>query len=136
VYGGRGNDIVAGGDGNDHVYGGSDSDQVKGGNGNDRVSGNRGDDAVSGNEGNDSLFGGWGADRAFGGSGNDELHALAPDGEPDLLNCGPGNDKAWVLRAERPRTQLVGCEKVYVVDVLTPDQDEGENSDADTEADS
>ena len=71
----------------------------------------------------------------LGGSGNDELHALAPDGEPDVLNCGRGNDKAWVLRAERPRTRLVGCEKVYLVDVLTSDQEEGENADADTEAD-
>ena len=86
-------------------------------------------------DGNDSLYGGWGSDRVFGGSGNDELHALAPDGDPDLLNCGPGSDKAWVLRAERPRTQLVGCETVFVVDGPSPDQDEGENADADTEAD-
>ncbi len=88
-----------------------------------------------GGDGNDSLYGGWGPDRVFGGSGNDELHALAPDGDPDLLNCGPGNDKAWVLRAERPRTQLVGCETVFVVDGPSADQDEGENADADTEAD-
>ena len=40
-----------------------------------------------------------------------------------------------MLRAERPRTRLVGCEKVYLVDVLTSDQEEGENADADTEAD-
>ena len=111
VYGGRGNDVIAGGNGNDRLYGGSDSDEVVGGDGNDRAAGNRGADSVSGNDGNDSLFGGWGADRVFGGSGNDELHALAPDGVPDLLNCGPGNDKAFVFRPERPRTQLVGCEK-------------------------
>ena len=43
--------------------------------------------------------------------------------------------KAWVLRAERPRTQLVGCEKVEVVDGPTADQDEGENATADAEAD-
>jgi Ca2+-binding RTX toxin-like protein len=127
--------VVAGGDGNDRLYGGSDADQVLGGNGNDRGAGNKGPDSVQGGDGNDSLFGGWGADRVLGGSGNDELHALAPDGDPDLLNCGPGNDKAWVLRAERPRTQLVGCETVYVVEAATPDQDEGENADADTEAD-
>jgi hypothetical protein len=71
----------------------------------------------------------------YGGSGNDTLHALAPDGDVDLLNCGPGNDKAFVLRSERPRTQLVGCETVFVVDVLSPDQEEGENADADDEAD-
>ena len=88
-----------------------------------------------GNGGNDMLFGGWGADRVFGGEGNDDLHALAPDGQPDLLNCGPGNDKAFVLRSERPRTQLVGCEKVEVVEAPTADQDEGENATADAEAD-
>ena len=107
AYGGRGDDIVAGGDGNDRLYGGSDSDQVLGGNGDDRAAGNKGADAVSGNDGNDSLFGGWGPDRVFGGSGNDVLHALAADGDLDLLNCGPGDDKAWILQSERPRTQLV-----------------------------
>ncbi len=106
-----------------------------GGNGNDRGAGNRGSDVVHGGDGDDSLYGGWGPDRVFGGSGNDELHALAADGDPDLLNCGPGNDKAWVLRGERPRTQLVGCEVVFVVDAPSSDQDEGENADADTEAD-
>ena len=40
-----------------------------------------------------------------------------------------------MLRAERPRTQLVGCEIVFVVDGPSADQDEGENADADTEAD-
>jgi hypothetical protein len=40
-----------------------------------------------------------------------------------------------VLRAERPRTQLVSCELVFVVDGPTADQDEGENADADAEAD-
>jgi len=106
-----------------------------GGDGNDRAAGNRGADAVFGNDGNDSLFGGWGPDRLFGADGNDELLALATDGDPDLLNCGQGSDKAWVLRSERSHTQLVGCEVVFVVDAPTADQDEGENADADTEAD-
>src|SRR5688500_11240697 len=134
VYGGRGNDVVAGGDGGDRLSGGSDSDQVNGGDGNDRAAGNKGPDDVSGGSGDDSLFGGWGADRVFGGPGNDELHALAADGDVDLLRCGLGRDKAWVLRAERARTQVVGCEIVYLVDVVTADQNEGENADADTEA--
>ena len=97
AYGGRGNDLIAGGDGADRLKGGSDSDQVNGGDGPDRASGNKGADDVSGGEGDDSLFGGWGADRVYGGSGNDELHALAADGDVDLLQCGPGRDKAWVL---------------------------------------
>jgi hypothetical protein len=71
----------------------------------------------------------------LGESGDDVLHALAPDGQPDVLHCGPGRDKAFVLRSERPRTALVGCEDVEVVEVLTTDQEEGENADADAEAD-
>src|SRR5688572_21053718 len=35
----------------------------------------------------------------LGGAGGAVLHALAPDGEPDLLNCGPGHDRAFVLRS-------------------------------------
>jgi hypothetical protein len=70
----------------------------------------------------------------LGGAGGDVLHALAPDGEPDLLNCGPGHDRAFVLRSERPRTTFIGCEVVFVVDAPTADQDEGENADADAEA--
>ncbi len=108
---------------------------MSGGDGNDRASGNKGDDSVSGNDGNDSLFGGWGADRVYGGEGNDVLHALAPDGQDDLLACGPGHDEAFVLRSERPMTRLQGCEKLFLVVDLTPDQNEGENSDADAEAD-
>jgi Ca2+-binding RTX toxin-like protein len=135
AYGGRGNDVLAGGNGPDRLYGGSDSDRVNGGDGSDRLSANKGNDDVSGGNGDDTLYGGWGADRVYGGWGNDELHSLAADGDVDLLQCGPGRDKAWILRAERARTQVVGCEVVYVVDVLDPVQEQEENTDADTEAD-
>ena len=37
--------------------------------------------------------------------------------------------------AERPRTRIVNCETVFVVDRVTADQEEGENADADTDAD-
>ena len=40
-----------------------------------------------------------------------------------------------MLRSERPSTTLVGCETLLIVVELTADQEEGENSDADTEAD-
>ena len=63
------------------------------------------------------------------------LHALAPDGQEDVLDCGRGDDEAFVLRAERPRTRLIGCERVYLVVDPSSDQEEGENSDADEEAD-
>jgi hypothetical protein len=53
----------------------------------------------------------------------------------DLLSCGPGHDRACVIRSERPRTQVTRCEVIFLVDVVSPDQNEGENADADTEAD-
>ncbi len=134
AYGGTGSDVVWGGDRGDRLYGGSDADRVGGGNGDDRVAGNKGDDVVSGGDGNDTLFGGWGADRVSGGNGDDRLHALAPDGQIDVLNCGDGSDEAFVLRAERSLTRLNGCEKLYLVVDLTPDQAEGETATADAEA--
>ena len=81
------------------------------------------------------LFGGWGADRVSGGKGDDRLHALAADGQVDVLNCGDGSDEAFVLRAERRLTRLYGCEKLYLVVDLTTDQAEGETATADAEAD-
>ena len=62
-------------------------------------------------------------------------HGRGTDNDPDLLNCGPGDDKALVLRSERPSTTLVGCETLLIVVELTAEQEEGENTDADTEAD-
>ncbi len=123
-----------GGDGGDRLYGGSDADYAAGGNGDDRVSGNKGDDHVTGGDGSDTLYGGWGADRVGGGNGDDKLHALASDGAIDVLNCGDGSDEAFVLRAERPLTRLHGCEKLYLVVDLTPEQAEGETAEADAEA--
>ena len=89
---------------------------------------------MHGGDGDDSLFGGWGADACSAGRGNDELHALAADGDADLLHCGPG--------ATRPGPALGAADHagrrlrdVYVVDVLTPEQEADENADADTEAD-
>ena len=131
---GEGSDRAAGGEGNDRLAGGSSNDLVDGDGGSDRVSGNRGNDVVQGGYGDDGLFGGWGSDRVYGGRGDDVLHALAPDGELDLLDCGPGRDTAIVLRSEVPHTRLVDCERVIVVDMLTADQADGELADADAEA--
>jgi Ca2+-binding RTX toxin-like protein len=135
AYGGTGADAISGGNGPDRLYGGSNDDTVSGGDGDDRIAGNKGDDTVSGGNGNDSLFGGFGADLVSGGDGNDVLHALAADGQPDVLDCGRGYDTAYVLRAERQTTKVIGCERLYLVVDLTPDEAEGENSVADAEAD-
>ena len=89
---------------------------------------------MGGGEGNDSLYGGWGSDRSYGGPGNDRLHALAPDGQVDLLDCGDGQDTAIVRRSELRRTRLVGCEQVEVVEAGAADDEAAENADTDDAA--
>ena len=101
IYGRGGNDIIRAHDGNDVVYGGSGNDVVRGGPGND---------ILYGQSGNDVIWAGAGADVQYGGGGNDVLHALANDNQPDVLNCGPGYDVAYVVVHDPAR--LHGCEQV------------------------
>ena len=70
-----------------------------------------------------------------GGNGNDLLHALAGDGQPDVLDCGPGFDTAYVLDSERSTTTFRGCERIVVVSAPTA-QDTADNADNDGQADS
>jgi Ca2+-binding RTX toxin-like protein len=84
------------------------------------MSGGFGDDTQSGGPGDDTIFANRGRDTTSGGPGNDHLWALARadvsgpndmegdtvrgdegddvirvrDGEADIVNCGPGNDRA------------------------------------------
>ena len=70
----------------------------------------------------------------YGGAGDDRLHALAADKLPDLLDCGDGNDVAFVRFSEKDSTTLVGCERVRYVKIVTADQNAGENADTDAQA--
>lgn len=70
-----------------YVRGGPGSDVLIGGTGDDGLSGNGGGDTLRGNTGEDKLNGGGGADALF-----DNLSAGSPDGQVDILNCGPGVD--------------------------------------------
>ena len=94
-------DVVRAHDGNDVIYAGQGNDVVRGGLGND---------VEFGGHGQDVLWVGAGADVQYGGPGNDVLHALANDNQPDVLNCGPGYDVAYVVRHDPVR--LHGCEQV------------------------
>ena len=47
-----------------------------------------------GGAGNDRLDGGTGTDTLIGGNGNDWLRSK--DGQPDVVNGGPGADRALV----------------------------------------
>jgi uncharacterized protein len=113
LFGNRGNDTMSGGNGIDVVIGGADNDNLDGGNGLDIVRGRSGDDTVAGGDGRDLLFGGWGADTLSGGDGPDRLHAIAKDGQMDVLDCGAGRDVA-IVREGEPLT-LSNCERIKTV---------------------
>jgi Ca2+-binding RTX toxin-like protein len=122
LFGGRGNDTLRGGDGFDRLHGGPGADTANGNAGNDLMSGGTGDDAQDGGPGDDRIFANRGNDTTSGGPGNDILFALARrdvhgradlsgdtirgdagddrirvrDGEQDTVNCGEGNDTAFL----------------------------------------
>ena len=69
-----------------------------------------------------------GADRQFGGPGNDVLHALADDDQMDGLDCGRGQDVAWLNQAERGLYRIANCEVLKIV-VPTAEQLADEDED-------
>jgi dipeptidyl aminopeptidase/acylaminoacyl peptidase len=74
--------------------------------GNDRIRADGGDDVVYGGDGADVLVGGPGADWLFGAAGDDRIYAR--DGVADLVDGGPGVDRAVVDAADR----VSGVERV------------------------
>ena len=84
-YGTNGDDVLTGTSGDDVICG------LRG---NDRLRGLGGHDVLLGGDGDDILVGGSGQDWLFGAFGNDRLYAR--DGEADVVNGGPGVDRAWV----------------------------------------
>jgi Ca2+-binding RTX toxin-like protein len=74
--------------------------------GNDTLLGGAGDDRIYGGPGRDVITGGSGADHLYGGPGSDTIFAV--DGERDIVDCGPGNDRAVVDSVD----VVVGCEVV------------------------
>lgn len=70
--------------GRDVVCGGGGSDVLRGLGGNDRLEGGNGADLLVGGNGRDTLLGGTGGDRL-----------MARDGRRDVVDGGPGRDRAW-----------------------------------------
>jgi Ca2+-binding RTX toxin-like protein len=64
--------------------------------GNDVVRGREGNDVILGGDGSDVLDGGGDEDRLFGGGGTDLIRAR--DGTPDVVDGGPGIDRAQIDR--------------------------------------
>ncbi len=84
-YGTNGDDVLTGTPGDDVICG------LRG---NDRLRGLGGHDVLLGGDGDDILVGGAGDDWLFGAFGNDRIYAR--DSESDVVNGGPGVDRAWV----------------------------------------
>jgi Ca2+-binding RTX toxin-like protein len=99
------------------MWGGPGNDTLTAGpNGRNRLHGGLGNDTVNGGPSRDFLWGGFGIDTENGGDGNDVLHALAPDGQVDTLDCGPGDrDVAYLRSGEHDVT--VNCEVVRTLSV-------------------
>ena len=99
LSGGTGRDVLDGGDGDDELFGGRSPDVLFGG---------RGKDILGGDEGDDRLDGDSGRDRFFGGSGGDAIDSA--DAEREVVNCGPGRDRARLDRRDSP----FRCERLRV----------------------
>ena len=107
INGAAGSDNVNGGAGNDDVAGGDGADQVNGGAGQDTVMGGAGNDTANGGAGNDRILDTQGTDTLNGGANSDLV--VSRDGDPDTVNCGPGEDVA----VTDPNDNVKGCEHVY-----------------------
>jgi Ca2+-binding RTX toxin-like protein len=91
IYGLGGKDTIIGRGGPDDCYGGSGMDVVRCGSGNDRIDG------------------GFGEDELFGRAGDDTISAA--DGQEDQVNCGAGDDTAYVDQLD---VVDPNCENVFV----------------------
>lgn len=105
------------------------STKMVGNGGDDKLTSFDHSDEVDGGAGNDTLAGGYGDDKVIGGPGRDQIHGDAPssacnyiqcrlpfgndtiyaqDGEVDSIDCGIGNDTAYVDAND----VVSGCENV------------------------
>jgi Ca2+-binding RTX toxin-like protein len=108
---------------NDVMDGGTGDDTMSGGSGDDNMFGGNGDDNMNGDSGNDIVIGFRGADILKGSSGNDEIYhfgkstpiseSTLPDGSKDTIDCGSGNDEAWINISQDHDTADSNCETVH-----------------------
>jgi len=115
AWGNDGNDVVEGNEGDDKLHGGAGNDVVQGGPGDDTARGGADGDVVYGGPGNDRVWVGQGRDRQYGGPGDDVMHALADDNQFDFIDCGDGEDTAWLSQKEHGLYRVVDCEVVKIV---------------------
>jgi Ca2+-binding RTX toxin-like protein len=106
ILGGFGGDCLSGEGGADEIHGGTQGDLIEGGAGDDKLLG--GGLRGRGRSGNDTLVGGPGEDLLTAGDGADRI--LARDGGRDRIDCGAGQDVAYVDGVDI----VSGCEHALV----------------------
>ena len=120
MAGDEGNDNILGGEGDDSMHGNRGNDMMTGGTGNDGIGGDDGNDNLKGEVGNDFVTGDLGGDIIDGGEGNDRIYhgnfalkfeVISPDGSKDTIDCGNGQDEAWI-NLEVDGDTTINCEMV------------------------
>ncbi len=135
LSGDDGQDRVRGGPGHDELYGGRGADEITGGPGRDSLAGDRGSDVLRGGADDDFLADYDDGDLLIGGPGDDlaailsedpgtravtrlrlgpgnDVVTVNDDQQPDVIDCGPGDDVAeWVTTLD-PTDQYLDCEVV------------------------
>jgi Ca2+-binding RTX toxin-like protein len=106
-------DVTAGA-GDDQIAGSPNADTIRGGDGVDQLTGNAGNDVITGDAGNDTIVPGPGSDSVNAGDGDDLVDA--GEGTADVIDCGPGNDRANVDALD----STVNCEMVHGLPTFLP----------------
>ena len=124
LLGTRRTDTIRGRGGDDALIGRARGDRLSGGSGFDTIRGGHGADFLHGGPDGAVLVGGPGRDRfnmtpdgaQLRGDGDEVIRAR--DGRPDAINCGDGDDVAYVDRVE---DGVYDCERVVTPDsVIQP----------------
>jgi hypothetical protein len=131
-HGKGGNDLIHGKGSSDELHGDDNDDELHGGRGGDYIFGGRGVDLAYGGQGGDwfstdtethkQLNPTAAADQLNGGLGDDTF--VTVDDDPDIVNCGPGNDRAWIdEELDEAQTPPQGdCERVVFCPDGQPEQ--------------
>jgi Ca2+-binding RTX toxin-like protein len=126
-----GDDTMVGDGGPNFICARSGNDRISLSGGNDKAAGNDGNDFISGGYGEDTIAGGsissgsigcisgrGGADNLNGGPDNDKIFHSSDDvltdsdGAKDVIDCGPGNDEAWI-NTSHDGDVAINCETVH-----------------------
>ncbi|MFL5926759.1 MAG: calcium-binding protein [Gaiellaceae bacterium] len=112
----KGGDVIIAGSGADTIRAGDGTNIIQAQWGDDDVRSGSGPDWIWAGDGNDTIRSGAGSDRVDPGPGRDTVAAgsgvdyvYANDGQRDVIDCGPGDDRARVDRIDVVRS----CEHVY-----------------------